>query len=204
MLFSVAFAVNAATPNNRIYSETVTAKKGSSVEVPVKIENNTGIMGLAIEITYDSKVLTPVSAVKSDSLSGMFDDSIETSDAGSFRVVYTGSENFDFDGTLFTLKFNVSADAAGATSIDLSYSKADTFDVKYKDVDLNCESVSISFKDDSTQPTEPEDPSTEPGEEELKLSVRIKNWAAGLASPLNSVMSVLVAPVVMLLQVFGL
>lgn len=211
MLFGLAFAVKAATKDNRIYSEPITAEKNSTVEIPVKIENNTGIMGFSIDVSYDSSVLTPVSVEGSEILTGMLNDSIETSDAGSFTVLYTGTESIESDGLLFTLKFKVSDSAVGNTSVNLSYCQEDTFDEEFSEVELKCESISVSVKDNNSEPddhSDPTDPSDhpsdpEPGDEELKLSVRIKNWAAGLNSPWNTIMSVIVAPVVFVLQIFG-
>ena len=211
MLFVVSFAVTAAAEDNRIYSDPVSTEKGSTIEIPVKIENNTGIMGFAIDVSYDNNVLNPVSVEGSDSFCGMFNDSIETSDAGSFTVLYTGTESIESDGLLFTLKFKVSDSAAGNTSVNLSYCQEDTFDEEFSEVELKCESISVSVKDNNSEPDDPSDPTDpsdppsdpEPGDDELKLSVRIKNWAAGLNSPWNTIMSVIVAPVVFVLQIFG-
>lgn len=201
MLFGLAFAVKAATKDNRIYSEPITAEKNSTVEIPVKIENNTGIMGFSIDVSYDSSVLTPVSVEGSEILIGMLNDSIETSDAGSFIVLYTGSENFNSDGILFTLKFSANDKASGNVSVNLSYSQEDTFDESYHNAMLNCEAISIVFDNSGSDPSDPDNP-TDPIEED-KLSVRIKNWAEGLNSPWNTVMSIIVAPVVFILQLIG-
>ncbi len=210
MLFGTAFIAKATTKDNRIYSETISAKKNETFEIPVKIDNNTGIMGFGIDVTYDSNVINPVSVEGSELLNGMLNDSIETSEAGSFRVLYTGSENFCSDGTIFTLTFNASEDATGNVSVTLSYTTDDTFNESFSEVVLNCETISISFDNGTSDPTNPSDPTDptdptepDPSEEDLKLSVRIKNWAAGLDSPWNTIMSIIVAPVVFVLQIFG-
>lgn len=192
MLFGLAFAVKAATKDNRIYSEPITAEKNSTVEIPVKIENNTGIMGFGIDVKYNAAILNPVSVEGSELLSGMLNDSIDTSEKGSFIVLYTGTESFKSDGTIFTLKFSTSEDADEDTSINLFYSQEDTFDEDFHEVKLNCENISVSFGSDP-----------DPDEEDPKWSVIIKKWAAGLSSPWNTVMSILVAPVVFILQLFG-
>ena len=55
--------------------------------------------------------------------------------------------------------------------------------------------------DSPDKPATPDTPDN-PGEDELPLSVRIKNWAASLASPFNTIMSILVAPIVFIISIF--
>lgn len=190
VLLSFTLVSKAAT-ENRIYSPDVRAERGSTVEIPLCIENNSGFMGFDIIVEYSSDILTPVSVSKSSLLTGMFDDSIETSDPGSFHVIYTGSENIISDGQLFTVKFNVSESAFADTAVSLSYSQEDTFDESFNDVILNCENITVSFDGGTIEPSE-----------ELKLSERIQKWAAELPSPWNTIMSILTAPVVFIISIF--
>ncbi len=192
MLFGTMFSVSASAAENRIYADDIVVENGASIEIPICIENNSGFMGFAINVQYDSAVLTPVSVDKCDLLSGMFDDSIEISDLGGFKVVYTGTENVVADGQLFIVTFETGQNASESTQIKLSYSKEDTFDEDYHDVAFQCESITVHFKgaDDPIEPVQ-------------KLSVRIKDWAVGLRSPFNIILTVLVAPVLFVLSVFG-
>lgn len=203
LLLSVMISAEAAAVKNRVYSDKVYTEKGATVDIPVKIENNTGIMGFAVDVSYDSDVLTPVSIAKSDNLSGSMNDSIETgtAESESFKVVYTGTEEYKSDGVLFTLKFIVSDSASEDVYISFSYSEEDTFNEEFKDVKLNCEEITVCFSGKPVDPDEPSEP--DPGEKETKLSVRIKNWAAELNSPWNTIMTVITAPVVFILQLIG-
>lgn len=135
----------ASDAENRIYSEVITVENENKITIPVKIENNTGFMGFMIYVDYDDELLEPVSAVKGESLNGMFNDSIETSNDNSFRIVYSGSENMTGDMTLFELEFNVLDHEDNSTSIGLTYSQADTFDENWNDVVFACEDIDVQI-----------------------------------------------------------
>ena len=184
---------------NRVYATTVMAAAGETVSIPVCISGNTGFMGFAILVDYDAAVLTPVSAAKSSALSGMFDDSIETAEPGSFKVVYTGVGNVTADGQLFDVVFVVSGDVGGSTTIGLSYSQEDTFDENWHNVVFQCEEITLSF---SGEPTTPEAPPEEP-DEKPKLSERINSRVAQLQAPWSGIVSVLLAPLVFVLRLIG-
>lgn len=196
MVLSFTIISNASkSPDNRIYAEKVNAAEGEEIDIPVKITGNSGFMGFGFFVDYDPEVLTPVSAAKFDTLPGMFDDSIATSSVGSFKVIYTGTENYTEDGELFELSFLVKESAADQTAIRLTYIQDDTFDESFHDVVMTTESITIRLM--SEEPDVPD----EPGEQ--KLSVRIKKWAAGLRSPFNRIMSILVKPITFVLSLFG-
>lgn len=190
--------ISSAASQNRIYSEAVNAKAGETVVIPVKIDGNTGFMGFKITIAYDSGVLTPVSVTKADALSGLLNDSIETSTDSSFSVVYSGTGNCTQNGKIFDVSFKVKENAKNSTELDVAFTQSDTFDEKYEDIVFNCEKITVSFG--GNNPTNPEDP--ENPEENLKLSERIRRWAAGLAAPFNTIMSIIVAPVVFIVSLF--
>ena len=182
-----------ASAPNRIYAEKIYAVAGEAISIPIKISGNTGFMGFAINIDYDPAVLTPVSVSRADLLIGMFDDSIETSEPGRFRVVFTGTGNIASDGQLFTVVFNASENASGNTQLSLSYSKGDTFDENYHDIVFNCENTTVTFGSNTY----------DPGKDDLMLSARIKDWAAGLKTPWKTIMTDILAPIVFILSLFG-
>ena len=118
---------------------------GQTVTVPVEISNNTGIMGFSVSIDYDKNILTPVSVSAGTIISGLFDDSIESSEAGSFNVVWSGTENCTQNGVLFNVTFAVSSNATGTTKIELSYSQADTFNENWEDVVFTCKDIDLTI-----------------------------------------------------------
>jgi len=170
---TTAFAANTA----EIYSETVTATADKTILVPVKIKNNSGIMGFKITVNYDKSVLTSPGITKGDITdNGLMNDSIGISPEGSFNVVWSGTQNENGDGTLMTLNFT--AVKAEDTIIRLSYSQPDTFNEAWEDVELTCSDINICFSEDATvseQKTEALTnlPSLLPNSEEIKNAVDI-------------------------------
>ncbi|MBR6784847.1 MAG: hypothetical protein IKM25_01190 [Clostridia bacterium] len=180
ILVSVACIAFASNVSNRIYADSVTVEAGEQITVPVKIENNDGFMGFSVIVTYDVDVFTPVSVSKGSMLSGMFDDSIETSTDNSFKVVFTGTSDVETDGILFNVVFDVADGASGEYDIELSYSQQDTFKEGWENAEFNCEVAKVivtvdgttapSVTEPATNPSEPstqpeEEPSEEPGSE---------------------------------------
>lgn len=218
MLFTVATNVSAVS--DRVYSEPVVCEKGDRITIPVKIEGNSGFMGFAVIVNYDKEVFTPVSVSKGTMLTGIFNDSIETSADNSFKVVYTGSGDVEGDGELFSVVFDVADNASGKYDISLSYSQADTFKEGWTDANFNCEpvSVSVSYVEPETEPTtaQPDGPTEEPTEETTedstqpqdthdvsqKLSERIRAWVNGLPVPLNIVLGVFALPFAWIVSIF--
>ncbi len=130
--------------STRIYAENTSAQAGSTVSVPIMIDNNKGIMAFRITVDYDQNAMTPVSVTAEDDLTGLFDNSIDTSEPGSFDIVWSGSENITRGGTIVTVTFNIKNNVLGQYSVGLSYNPEDTFNEDGDDVKLECEDFSIS------------------------------------------------------------
>lgn len=188
---------------NAVGGGSVTAKTGETVSIPIAIDGNTGFMGFGIIVTYDAKVLTPISVEKGAMLTGMFEDSLATSDPGSFKVIHAATEDNRSDGVLFTAVFRVAEDAK-STEISLAASADDTFKEGYETVDFRCAPILVTVENAGSNPDQPDLPTTpDDPEEELKLSERISNWAASRKAPMNTIMKIVVAPVVFVLRLFG-
>lgn len=113
--------------------------------VPVQIENNTGVMGYSIKVGYNKNGLLPVSVTLGEFFStGSFNDSIGVDVPGSFKVVWTNSENNYDDGVMFVLSFRVLANASASESIAISYNQDDTFDESWQDVVFHCVNGSVT------------------------------------------------------------
>lgn len=206
----------------RVFANAVEVEKGGTISVPVSIENNGGMMGFAIVITYEADVFTPVSAAKGEAIpSGLFNDSIETAQAGSFKVIYTGNTNTTDNGVLFVLKFNLAEGATGRHSIGLSYIQADTFKEGWNDVVLNCENINVTITDsttetettptetetetETTQPESSESETAEPqitDEPEKTLSETINTWFYGLSMPLRILLGAFILPISFIISLF--
>ena len=147
----------------KFFAEAVTAEPGSEIEIPVKIDGNTGIMGLGIAFGFDKRVLTPVDDVKQTNLLvGQFNNSIGTmlEGAQNFDVKWQGTDNMREDGELFTLKFKVADNASGSTKLTLTLLEDDTFNEQYENKAVNCEDIMITIK--SAEPSQAPDPTEKP------------------------------------------
>lgn len=141
VLVTVVCNAFASDTFNRVYADAVTVEAGENIMIPVKIENNSGFMGFSVIVTYDKSVFEPVSVTKGSIISGLFNDSIETADNNSFKVVYSGTGNVISDGILFNLEFEVNKNVSGKHEIELSYSQPDTFNESWEKVELSCEKI---------------------------------------------------------------
>lgn len=128
-----------------IYSDEVTVSAGDEVTIPIKIRDNTGVMGFAFDVEYDWNILTPV-AIESSNLTvgGIMNDSIDTSTNNIFKVCWANDSNITEDGILFYITFKVSEYARGKKQINLSCRQDETFNEYWKDVKLECNDILIN------------------------------------------------------------
>lgn len=194
-LLSVSITCNAVeVSQNRIYAEQVQAVAGEKIIIPIKIAGNSGFMGFAMTIHYDPEVFTPLSVEAGDLLSGLFNDSIGTSQSGGFDVVFTNSADITEDGVLFTVVFQTASEVYGSKSLNITYSAEDTFNENWDPVELSTEPITVEFPD---APSEPDSPV-----EKEKLSIRISNWIAQCTPPFNRILKALFAPLIWLIRLF--
>ena len=128
------------------------ARPGQEVTVPVYIENNPGLCGTKITVSYD-KSLQVVSVKKGAVLSsGNFVQNADAVLDNSFDVVWNSSVENKANGVLFVVIFKLPDNAPGDYSIKITYDKDNTFNSKYDDVTLDCGSavISVPNKDDGT------------------------------------------------------
>lgn len=218
ILLILSTTMTSYAASNHIYADETICEKGERISVPIKIKDNSGFMGFSITVSYDEDIFTPVSVTKGAILSGMFNDSIATSEDNTFKVVFTGTENIVADGELFTVVLDVADNVSGEYDIELNYSQPDTFCEGWDNVQLNCEPiyVKISYSEEETTtniPTEEPSESNEPtinGPDESdenptvseKLSERMREWVASLPVVLREVMSIFVLPLAFVVSLF--
>ncbi len=136
-----------------VSGENMSVLPGETVSVSVKISNNSGFMGFAINIAYDDSVFTPVSVTGGEILAnGALNDSIGgIIESGNLKVVFSSTENIVADGLLFTVEFKADKLAAAQVgTFDVSYLAADTFDEEWNDVKLACKDFSIEIQGSQT------------------------------------------------------
>lgn len=112
---------------------TAEALPGETVEIPVMIENNPGIIGFLVTVSFDTTLLTLEDAVSESLFSAgamTLGGSYETATYNILWENGTGSENATENGTFATLTFLVDADApVGDIPVSISYSAKSTFDI---------------------------------------------------------------------------
>lgn len=134
-----------------VYSDEVYAALKESFTVPIKLKNNAGLMGFKITVKYPEAQIT-LKDISSGSITkkGMFNTTVTDyySVKGSFDVIWSDTQNVSEDGTLFMLTFETLGYADyGKYKIDLTYSADDTFNEKWKAVQLDCQSITVNILD---------------------------------------------------------
>lgn len=99
--------------------ESLSAKAGKTVKIPVRISGNPGAMGFLFEFEYDSDKLTYVNFEKGNFLS---DGEVANKD-GKLRFVAVEDNDVKKDGVLVYLNFKVKAKASGKANIKVVYDK---------------------------------------------------------------------------------
>ena len=130
-----------ANENAVIYYDEWMRCYDSTIEVPLYIKNNQGIMGFGLNIEYDSSAITPVSVTAGEMLSsGNFAENIGTNNE-NFKILWNHTENVSENGLLMTLKFTVSE---GVTPekipMTITCSQPDTYNESWQDVVLEHDS----------------------------------------------------------------
>lgn len=115
------------------------ANPGDTVEIPILIENNPGIVALDIYVSFNRDVLTLQGATDALLFS---DDPVVTFggsyDTDEFHILWedgTSAANLTQSGTLATLTFLVKEDASiGESTVSVSYRAASVVDVNLDEV----------------------------------------------------------------------
>lgn len=156
MLFTmgtISLSANAQADSPAITLESVTAESGQEVSVKVLIENNPGIWGVGLKISYDKTALTLISVDNGD-----FYQASEWTKGNLASAVYILSyEASGFDdittqsGILATLNFKVSDTAsAGDYEVTASYNPGDIINVNFDDIDFTITNGKVTVKEESS------------------------------------------------------
>ena len=124
------------------YSETTFGIYNREADIPIKIKNNTGLMGFKLNLIYDDnaieiKNVSDSSLTKNGSL--YYNDKV-----GNLSVLWNSSEEFDSDGTVFTV--TVKYKEAIKTDISIMCNKDDTFDGLYSNPETICQKLNIGIR----------------------------------------------------------
>lgn len=145
---SCSVHINSGTMSGAVIStENVFALPGDTIEIPINIKNNPGIMGFKLFFGFDDSVLTPVSVNKGAILSeGTLNDSIGVGSSNSISVLWNNTSEVIGDGSILLLRFKVNENADyESLKIKVTYSENDTFNESYDDVALICNDVNLAI-----------------------------------------------------------
>ncbi len=113
------------------------AKPGETVEIPVLIENNPGIIALDVSVSFDTNVLTLQNAVNASLFSEGEITLGGSYNTATYKILWengTGSNSTE-NGAIATLTFLINEEAeAGETTITVDYVASSVFDVDLEEV----------------------------------------------------------------------
>lgn len=143
----VAFAEDSVT----VSADKVSLSQSEPILIPIKIKNNSGIMGFKMTVEYPVDKLDIKSVSRGEITSkGNFNTNFGIND-GRFDVLWNHVDEIKTDGTLFLISAQAKTEIKKDAEIKLSFSQPDTFNEKYEDVVFDCENIVIST--DYIEPT---------------------------------------------------
>ena len=121
MMLASMMAVTAyaeGTPTFRV-SDAGEAARGAEVSITVSMENNPGIMGFSLSVSYDETRLSLTSLTCADELTG-------NKQVNGARVTWVGNSDVSYNGVFLTANFTVLDDAPlGDAAVSISYQPGD-------------------------------------------------------------------------------
>lgn len=134
-----------ATEPVSVKADDVALLQNQERSIPVKIENNSGIMGFKITVEYPVDKIDVKSVSRGDITSkGNFNTNFGIND-GKFDVLWNNVEEIKNDGTLFLIDVEPASTSNFNSEIKLSYSQPDTFNEEYEDVKFDCRNIAVNF-----------------------------------------------------------
>lgn len=134
-----------SAPSVTVLADNVLLSKNSETTIPVRIENNLGIMGFKITVEYPVDKIKVTSVSKGDvTKPGNFNTNFGIND-GKFDVLWNNTDEVHDNGTLFFITAEAVSGTAENTEIQLTYSQPDTFNEQYNDVVLDCQNIAVRF-----------------------------------------------------------
>lgn len=111
--------------------------------IPIYLTGNKGIMGFRLRLTNEDENGEIIAVSKGlVTQKGSFQTDLNPlSDHKTVDVLWNNTENSSIDGSLLFVMYKVKDQKTSTVNIDLEYVQEDTFDVNYKDVVLQCQSV---------------------------------------------------------------
>ena len=149
LIFAIPMQMASAEGNSGVFAVgSAAAYPGETVQIPVCIETNPGIVGLRLFIGYDASILT-LQSVEDENLfeagTTVLGNDLTVNPFGMVWENSLSHVNFTQTGTFATLTFAVAADApAGETTVTIDYEPGSTFDTDLTDVAFETRSSTVT------------------------------------------------------------
>ena len=130
-------------------ASSASGKVGDIVTINVSIENNPGILGSVLEVTYDDAVLEVLSAEAGNvSSSGLF--FANTEEPGKVKMSWLPNAGVYSNGSMMEIEFKIKETAEGSTSI--SVQDNGTADLRMKLISTKTVDGTVSINDAASGP----------------------------------------------------
>lgn len=127
-----------------VFADKISLSQEEPTLIPIKIKNNSGIMGFKMTVEYPVDKLDIKSVSRGEiTAKGNFNTNFGIND-GRFDVLWNNVDEIKTDGTLFLISAQAKTEIKKDTEIKLSFSQPDTFNEKYEDVAFDCKNIVIS------------------------------------------------------------
>ena len=156
----ISFNINVLAANKaKVYADSISAKQGKTLTIPVQIKENKGLMGFKISLEYPANVIRIDSVSKGTiTKSGNFNHNNGLKD-GIIDIIWNSVEDVKGDGTLFIVNVFIKSELQQNEKIKITYSQPDTFNEKWQDVFLDCNDIILLSENHKSKQTEINDKS---------------------------------------------
>ena len=151
LISSLIIVSTVSGANNAVLAVgSIEATAGETVTVDITIENNPGILGMTLKVTYDESILTLTAVKRGDAMSALTFTPPKNLSSGCM-LPFDALEIYDEDikdGTVATLTFAVAenADAGSTGKIYLSYNDGAIIDNDLNVLDIDLREGSVTVK----------------------------------------------------------
>lgn len=163
----------AVDPNAaHVYAESIKARPGETIQIPLYVENNPGVAYVKFKVAYDSDKLDLISAEDQGIFKGIYTTS-QTIDVNPYVLQWMNAGNATGDGCFVMLTFKVLDGAAeGDVSIRVTYDEA--YNETLDDVAFTFTSPTVTIRDYT--PGDINDDGVVNGKDGIILSQYLAEW----------------------------
>ncbi len=133
-----------------IVAGTVTGRSGSTVDLPISLENNPGIISMMLHVSYDSSVMSLTGVTDAGKLGTQYHNTDYTLNPYILSWADdTATENNCYNGVIVTLHFQIREDASeGTYPVTISYNKdnAEIYNSDFEPVFFNLEQGAVTVQ----------------------------------------------------------